>query len=165
MRNCSVADCPRPHLARGWCRTHYEYWRRKGIPVYVEPSAADRFWEKVDKSGDCWEWTAARLPRGYGVFSWEQRQGYAHRFSYEQSVGPIPDGLEIDHLCRNPPCVRPDHLEAVTRRENMLRGTSPAAQQARQTHCKRGHVLAGDNVYVWNQERHCRTCRAMRRAA
>lgn len=84
----------------------------------------ERFWSKVDASGDCWEWTAGVNNRGYGYFHVAVGQSPvgAHRFAYEQLVGPIPDGLVIDHLCRNPPCVNPDHLEPVRFRENLMRG-------------------------------------------
>lgn len=87
----------------------------------------ERFWAKVDRSGDCWRWTGALARGGYGfavVGSRDDPQRYrnAHRFAYELSVGPIPEGLELDHLCRNRRCVNPAHLEPVTHSENMRRG-------------------------------------------
>lgn len=83
---------------------------------------ADRFWRLVDKSGDCWLWMGAKW-KGYGQFGVQQSPGVwplrkAHRVAYELIVGPIPDGMQLDHLCRNPSCVNPDHLEPVTNREN-----------------------------------------------
>jgi hypothetical protein len=102
----------------------------------------DRFWSKVDKSGECWLWTASKKYKDYGQFWYKGRNDFAHRVAYELCKGAIPDGLQIDHLCRNPSCVNPDHLEAVTQRENILRGEGLSAQRARQTHCKRGHLLS-----------------------
>ena len=123
-----------------------------------------RFWTKVEITpGGCWEWTAAlnsNGPRGYGVFWHRGRLVVAHRVAYEMVYGPIPDGLQIDHLCRNRRCVKPSHLEVVTQRENILRGTAPSAIHARQSHCLRGHPLSGENLYlVPSGGRRCRTCK------
>lgn len=98
-----------------------------------------RFWSKVDKGENCWLWTGRTKPDGYGVFKNKAPNGrwkhvYAHRFAYETERGPIPDGLTIDHLCRVRNCVNPDHLEPVTRNENMRRSRKP--------HCRRGHLFA-----------------------
>lgn len=115
--------------------------------------------EKIDFTrGECWEWTGGRQHDGYGWVWTGARPGYAHRVVYEWLVGPVPEGLELDHLCRNRTCVNPDHLEPVTRRENILRGEGITAQQARQTHCKRGHPLSGDNLYRHGGHRKCRAC-------
>jgi hypothetical protein len=88
---------------------------------------------------------------------------YAHRLAYQLLVGPIPEGLVIDHLCRNPPCQNPAHMECVTHRENTLRGASPHAMNARKTHCKRGHEFTFQNTYV--DAKGCRSCLACRAAA
>jgi hypothetical protein len=123
----------------------------------------ERFLAKVDMSVPeaCWPWTAAKTSCGYGKIGVAGRTRPAHRVSYELFVGPIPEGLTLDHLCRNPACVNPEHLEPVTQRENTRRGVSPAAHNARKTHCSRGHELQGDNCYVDAVgKRHCRTCRA-----
>lgn len=118
-----------------------------------------------DPSG-CWFWMAARRSHGYGVFWNGKRQVYAHRHSYECFVGPIPEGLTIDHLCRVRYCVNPDHLEPVTQKENNLRGESTMARQARQTHCHLGHELAGENLYVYpNGQRKCLVCVSAKRDA
>lgn len=83
-------------------------------------SIADRFWAKVDKSGDCWEWTAAKRPGGYGQFKLKNhKQAAAHRIAYELTNGPIPEGMQIDHICHNPGCVNPKHLRMVTVKQNI----------------------------------------------
>jgi hypothetical protein len=121
----------------------------------------ERFWSKVIKSEKCWKWLGAKDEFGYGKFrSSDSRLTAAHRFSYEQLVRPIQCGLELDHLCRNPSCVNPDHLEPVTHRENCRRGISPAGICARKTHCCLGHPLAGINLKVCSStgRRRCREC-------
>lgn len=120
------------------------------------------FFAKVASTPDgCWEWTAYRNDDGYGRFNIDNTQRFAHRLAYQHLVGEVPEGTELDHLCGNRGCVNPEHLEPVTHRENVLRGNAPAAQQARQTHCKRGHELDGENLYVEpnGRRRVCRTCK------
>jgi hypothetical protein len=117
-----------------------------------------RFWAKVDKSTDCWLWTAC-VVRGYGAVKGIGSSRRAHRVSWELANGrPVPAGLEIDHLCRTPLCVRPDHLEAVTRRENVIRGMSPPANNARKTACLRGHLFTPENTKWRGTSRLCRMC-------
>lgn len=94
---------------------------------------------KIDRSGDCWEWTAGKSHNGYGLFWLDGQMRYAHRVTYESIVGPIPDGLDLDHLCRNRACVNPDHLEPVTRSENLRRGDGVVGRQMRRATCIRGH--------------------------
>lgn len=123
----------------------------------------ERFVSKIDVSGsgsDCWLWTGCLTERGYGLF-WLRGNVRAHRFSYETFVGPIPDGLVIDHLCRTRACVNPDHLEPVTDRENVLRGTGPTAKNARALTCQNGHEFTIENTYTrpGYGDRQCRTCR------
>lgn len=126
-------------------------------------SVLDRFEAKID-FGECWNWIAATT-HGYGVFRYEGRLRHAHIVSWELLVGPIPEGLHIDHLCRNRACVNPDHLEPVTPRENTLRGAGFAAIRARQTHCLRGHEYNEKNTYHHPQRgtRDCRACARERR--
>lgn len=126
----------------------------------------ERFWSKVDVRGyeECWLWVGALTGgRGYGSFHLDRRRVKAHRFAYEQMVGPIPDGLTLDHLCRVRRCVNPNHLEPVTNLENIRRGRSFAGRVAlreTQTHCKRGHELAGNNLHMRSDgRRQCLTCR------
>ena len=118
----------------------------------------DEKWIPEPNTG-CWLWTAA-IARGYGVFWFEGRQGPAHRYAYERWAGPIPDGLQLDHLCRVRNCVNPNHLEPVTCRENLLRGETFNATNAARTHCPQGHEYDEKNTYVWRSQRHCRPCRA-----
>lgn len=122
-----------------------------------------RFWAKVDWWGNgCWLWTGC-TGGGYGRFVFEGKVRQAHRVAYEAFIGPIPEGLQIDHLCRNRACVRVSHLEAVTQRENVLRGVGASAQHARQTHCIHGHEFTPENTFVQAEgqqkgRRRCRTC-------
>ena len=107
----------------------------------------------------CWLWTGPQYAgTGYGRVKLMGGMVYAHRLSYELYVGATPEGLDLDHLCRTRLCVNYQHLEPVTRQENILRGNGLAAQNARKTHCLRGHILAGDNVYLYGGRRHCREC-------
>lgn len=122
-------------------------------------SVQERFEAKyvVDPSG-CWLWTAYRDPNGYGSFTVKGIHIPAHRVSYELYVGPIPKGLHMDHLCRNPPCVNPSHLEPVTRRENIARGIAWDWNRGK-THCPSGHPYDDTNTYRYKGERLCRSCR------
>lgn len=161
MRSCEIAGCSKPHVARGWCRAHYSQWHRLGHPLGSSAATPkERITRRIliDETSGCWLWngTLSASPRssGYALVNRE----YAHRVSYEVFVGPIPEGLEIDHLCRIRHCVNPDHLEPVTRRENLLRGDTFAARNARKTHCPQGHSYSGENLYVYKGGRKCRTC-------
>lgn len=117
-------------------------------------SLAVRFNAKfVVRADGCWEWTAARNSYGYGLIKYQGKPWAAHRFAYEQLVGPIPEGKELDHLCRNRACVRPGHLEPVTHLENCLRGGNRM-----KTHCPQGHPYSGANLHERRGVRLCRTC-------
>lgn len=136
-----------------------------GPPRQGFEAVVGRFLAKIqpDTSG-CLIWTGSRNQKGYGRFNRLQ----AHRFAYEAFVGPIPDGLTIDHLCRVRNCVLPAHLEPVTQAENVRRGirTYYTNGQANKTHCPQGHSYSGGNLYLRPSGRHreCRACRAARRA-
>ena len=120
---------------------------------------AERFWSKVDTSGECWTWLAGCRGGGYGSFYLNGRNRPAHRVSYEWERGPIPEGLVIDHVCRNVKCVRPSHLRAVTQRINVLSGLTLPAKCASRDRCPRGHMYSGDNLVITKQgHRACRTC-------
>lgn len=175
--NCSVSECTKPlfSIKSGLCRPHYRRLQKYGDfhagPKIVDRSLSteERFWASVEPTGFCWTWTGKVQERsGHGRFNpTRQASIAAHRYAYESLVGPIPEGMTLDHLCRNPPCVNPDHTEPVTNRVNVLRGFGITAQQARQTHCKRGHEFTPGNTYVTKRGiRQCRECsRAKNRIA
>lgn len=127
-------------------------------------SLEERFWAKVScvPFHGCWEWTGAVQSGGYGHMNVGGKYIKAHRLAYELLVGPIPSGLVVDHLCRNPSCVRPEHLEPVTQRVNVLRGDSKMARDAVKTHCAKGHAFTPENTSVDTCGRHCVTCRRQR---
>jgi hypothetical protein len=121
-----------------------------------------RFASKIHiETSGCWRWLGRISTRGYGRFGMSE---YAHRFSYTLFVGPVPDGLVLDHLCRNRWCVNPEHLEAVTSRENIERGNK--AGRPPKTHCIRGHAFTPENTRMANTRRWtqqvCLACRRIR---
>jgi len=120
---------------------------------------SDRFWSKVDASGDCWEYTGYINSDGYGrCHVRDVGHMLVHRLAYELLIGPIPPELCIDHLCRNRRCVNPDHLEAVTPQLNTLRGATIPAVHSRKTHCPRGHPYDETNTMWDHGRRRCRQC-------
>jgi hypothetical protein len=176
---CDVSGCEDLAGYKRLCEKHREKKNRTGDPLTpdrrrIKRDPEERFLEKVDKSGPiplhrpdlgpCWTWTAAKTKLGYGKFHYDGRLGKAHGFAYEHFIGPIPDGCEdLDHLCRNPSCVNPAHLEPVTHRENVLRGAAPSAVNAAKTHCDRNHEFTEANTYIrigqgGKKMRICRAC-------
>lgn len=121
----------------------------------------EQFWEHVSKTEGCWLWTGGLDSDGYGKLKFEGRWVRAYRLAYELEIGPIPNGLTLDHLCRVRACVRPSHLEPVTRGTNTHRSPiAHAAINARKTNCPKGHPLDASNTYGWRDgSRACRTCR------
>lgn len=121
----------------------------------------------VETETGCWEWVRSRDTAGYGHLRVEGRLRKAHRVSYELLVGPIPEGLQLDHLCRNRACCNPDHLRPVTVFENIHAPGSVAtgALHAAKTHCPQGHEYTPENIYRYENRRHCRTCTIARATA
>lgn len=130
----------------------------------MRASAEDRLWASVDRSGECWLYVGSYVHTdGYALFYAHGRRHMAHRFVYELLVGSIPEGHEVDHLCKVRNCVNPAHLEAVTPRVNNLRSNSVAATNATKTHCVNGHAFTPENTYIYRGKmRTCRTCNAER---
>ena len=127
--------------------------------------AGERALEKIDKAGGCgcWIWTGSVERRGYGRIRDGKKQRMAHRVVYETLVGPLSEDMVIDHLCRNPRCVRPDHLEPVPNKVNVLRGVGITATQKRRTHCPAGHEYTAENTRVSpDGKRNCRACNRQR---
>ena len=125
----------------------------------TRPSLKERFWQGVDRRGldECWVWQRSTNPQGYGLIRvGERKKVGVHRLSYEIHVGPIPEGMVVDHLCRNRACVNPYHLEVVTNRVNVLRGLGASAQHARKTQCPQGHEYDATNSVG---ARICRQCK------
>lgn len=120
--------------------------------------------EKTRCEGACIVWTG-KLDNGYGRFKLNGKMVRVHRFAYEQAHGPIPDGLELDHLCRNRACLNVSHLEPVTRKVNIMRGVGVGAKNILKTYCPKGHRYDKKNTY-WSKtgrrNRHCRTCTLQR---
>jgi len=122
-------------------------------------------WSRVDIQNwdECWPWIAGCDDKGYGQFRVEEKIRKAYAVIYELMVGPVPSGLELDHLCRNRLCVNPNHLEAVTHQQNLLRSpTAICAVNARKTHCVRGHAFDEANTIRRGTTRECRACKACR---
>jgi hypothetical protein len=118
----------------------------------------DLFWQKVNQPSPdaCWEWGGYRNPKGYGIVGRTGRTMMAHRVAYEATVGPIPEGMQIDHICRNRPCVNPSHLEVVTPGENTRRGWIVNRTPA----CPKGHIYTPETTYIGRRgERYCKICR------
>lgn len=107
----------------------------------------------------CWQWTGTVTDQGYGTIWVNGKNRKAHRVTYEMFVGPIPDGLTLDHLCRNRPCVNPEHLEPVTQLINNLRGDTLGARNLAKTHCPRNHPYDAENTEWYRGHRYCRACR------
>ena len=121
----------------------------------------------VDARGSCWEWQGGLDHGGYGKFHHRRATYRVHRLAYLAIVGSIPDGLVLDHLCRNRSCCNPTHLEPVTNRVNIMRGETIAAQRAAQTHCVNGHEFTDGNTYAHPKTgtRTCKECARIRARA
>lgn len=186
-RTCSIEGCERRHKGRGLCELHFRRLKSAGTtaapankeiigydaigrPIWrrAEDPKAKLLARVVADSNGCHIWTAGKNDRGYGYVVINGSKIYTHRLSYELFVGPIPDGLVIDHLCRNPPCCNPTHLEPVTPAENTRRG-----EPAQRTHCPKGHLYDEANTRIRHRtdkkngtsvtSRECRKCNQARR--
>ncbi len=186
----SCTECGRPS-AKLWlkrCRGCYARIRRgksgPASPWVADPefqrlslrvsgaseTFATRVFSSVDVRGVCWEWTGTLDANGYGILGRGRRGAgniAAHRAAYELLIGPIPEGMHLDHLCRNHPCVSPDHLEVVTPEENKRRGYGIARLHAMRTHCSEGHPLDGMTGSRGGDRKHryCKTCARLKSAA
>lgn len=173
-RTVSYANASRIRngLVSGRCPTCRFAAQRIAQAARAEAELSERFWSKVDvrDDDDCWLWRAG-TKGGYGQFGigsrtdGSKRSIGAHRYAYELLVGAVPDGLELDHLCRVRYCVNPAHLEPVTHRENTLRGDTIVARHALTTHCPQGHPYDAQNTRLYQGRRYCRTCGNTRRNA
>lgn len=128
----------------------------------ISAKTVARFWEKVDKAGECWIWVGSRHRTGYGMFGSIPGLTRAHRFSYAVHFGPIPDGMYVCHKCDNPSCVRPDHLFLGTPKDNyedaVAKGRVPRARFWREGYCRRGHKLTPENTKQYSGSQECQVC-------
>jgi hypothetical protein len=145
---------------------------RQHRPQYVTVRESLVAHRRINENG-CWIWAGAVLPTGYVQMTWRGRTSLIHRASYSEFVGPIPAGLQIDHLCRVRNCFNPEHLEPVTAQENILRSPiALATKWAARTHCEHGHEFTPENIQ-WQRRRdrpskgyrRCRTCERLRKQA
>jgi hypothetical protein len=173
---CSVEGCADRVCGQGLCRKHHTRFLRHGDPNAVAMIMGDddaRFWSYVDRRGpdECWSWTGAPTPHGYGQFRAGGKNWRAHRWAFQRFTGPIPAHQTIDHMCHDPAacrpgpdcphrlCVNPAHLEIATGRANTMRGGAASAVNARRTECVNGHPFDEANTIVTRSgRRRCRAC-------
>lgn len=122
--------------------------------MFLTQYQVERFWQKVNKTEDCWFWLASTNGT-YGKVHLRPHIWLAHRLAYVLTYGEISKNLVIDHMCNQPLCVRPDHLQAITQKQNVLRSANPIAKQMLRTRCPKGHKYD----YFWKNRRYCRKCR------
>lgn len=173
--NCTAKECDREQVARGYCHKHWKRWRATGTvemgrPNHKGMNEVDRFFMYVDKNGPihpifqspCWLWQGGKITGGYAVF--RRTTGVVgpvkilvHRYSFELFYYAIPEGMEIDHMCKTRHCVNPQHLDLVTRLENIRRSNR---HKVSKMHCINGHRFTPENTYFAKGRLHraCRTC-------
>ncbi len=173
-RRCSVEGCDSIEKARTYCGRHLWRFYKHGDPLgggadRIWKDHHRRFWSKVDRPSpySCWVWEGPVTQLGYGYIAIDDRKQGAHIFAWVERYGPVPEGLELDHLCSNPPCANPDHLEAVTHTENVRRGRARKVTRERaalRTHCKWGHDWVEENIYRSPKDGkgQCRVCTRLR---
>ena len=118
-----------------------------------------------EPNSGCWIWIGALRKGDYGQIVIDGKKKLAHRISYEIHKGPIPEGMELDHICRMHQCINPDHLEAVSHRVNVLRGAAPSAVHAAKTHCSKGHEFSASITINGKVRRHCKICKRITQRA
>ena len=118
MTICSIPDCSKRTHARGWCSMHLSRWQSNGDPLVSRKDPETRFTKHTRWDGECLVWAAGLSPRGYGRFSLNGKAVRAHRYAWERVHGPIPEGMEVDHICHNTSCVNVAHLRLATSQEN-----------------------------------------------
>lgn len=168
MKTCTIEGCTSPAPCKGMCQKHYKRMRRYGSTDDRRLTPIDRLMARVVETAGpmatpCWITTYTPNRAGYVPLRTEGgKRKLCHTVTYEHFVGPIPDGLELDHLCRVRGCCNPAHLEAVTRRVNFLRSHHNSAITYRTDLCRNGHFMADAYVKSDNR-RECRICRDQRR--
>ena len=145
--------------------THEPQHTRRSVLMPQQCTTPDasvmvRFVAKIRLDDACHIWTAWLDKDGYGKFGYQGAKWYAHRFAWAWAKGPLPEGLTIDHTCRNRACVNVLHMELVSHKENCLRGTGVSAVNARKTRCPQGHPYDAANTYRYSGSRTFRNCRA-----
>lgn len=142
---CSEENCQHPVMARGLCNNHYHTQRRKGLALLPKKSA----WDTLDKSQNndgCWLWTRSKTGGGYGVTTYKGKTTSSHRVSWEETYGPVPEGLFVLHRCDNPPCCNPAHLFLGTHLDNMRDKTLKNRNNAARGEKSGKSILTDDNV-------------------
>lgn len=170
IRMCEFPGCDKKHDAKGLCHSHYsqkwkgknlkplhEKWRKRGTPPRVQYCEVPCLVPELD--GPCHEWIRFKTKDGYGRISVNGKDILVHRYVWEQVNGPIPEGLFVDHKCRNRACCNVNHLRVVTKKINAIENSdSPTAINAKKTHCKNGHEFNEKNTYRTKNGRHCIVC-------
>lgn len=170
---CAVTECDRGAVCvfkdngKKYCESHWSALQRDPDTSrlkYIPRGDKERLMVKVKKIDGHWMWNGSLDGNGkYGGFHYKGKQRRAHRVAWELFVGPIPEGMVLDHMCRVTQCVNPDHLQVVTQRENLLIGETLQAENAKKTHCIRGHEFNDINTYFTpSGGRACRPCRRFR---